>query len=106
MCLKCWEHLQIAYSFKKNVLEIEYQINLLSRKGRLRNPVVENNMLPAIEQFAKETGLKSTSESEEESEKEKINSETERIKFEHSYIKPRQGNSQKVKSYKRKQSKY
>lgn len=87
MCLICWENLQIAYSFKKNYTETEKQIKLYSQQYKLRNRIIDKDILSKIKQYLidNEGGL--IDESEEEPSND--NFDMERIKFEHSYIKPK-----------------
>ncbi|KAJ8929160.1 hypothetical protein NQ314_018184 [Rhamnusium bicolor] len=46
MCLKCWKHLQITYTFKKDYLEVERKIRIYCQDFRLRH---RNLTLEALE---------------------------------------------------------
>lgn len=86
MCLKCWECLQIAYTFKKTYEETEQQIKLYNQKFKSRNHNIVEKMLPLIKQYFRDNENVSSGDSDEES-TDSNNYVADRIRCEHSYIK-------------------
>lgn len=83
MCLTCWQHLLVIYTFKKYIAETERRIKIFSEKNNLH---IDKNMLSMIKEFV----IDEEDYTSEESEKELEENESfvmDRIQFEHSYIK-------------------
>lgn len=91
MCLKCWEHLQVAYTLKKNYIEIDKHIRSYSQKYPMRNRNINKDILIKIKQFL----IKEKNQSPDVSGKIYIgqyNVDIARINFEHNYINPNKMN--------------